>query len=280
MGEKADFEAIDFDAILAEIDRKEADLKAAQRQLADVTAKARSADGLVEVTVSPTGAVTGVTLAPETFRRSTPQYLGRSVVEAAQQATRQVRQSAKAAAAPLAEIGRELGEAIDEPRTAHSANASAPAAEPGVEVASTDRTARVGVDALGIVAVVHISPDAYRGGTVGKLAGAITEAAERAARQMYETRMGAVESEVDLADIPNLEEFFPVPREPDQDSPLTPRTPPVTPAPPVPRPAPAPPASANRIIPGTRKPNRDQVVGPSDWDEDDGYGQPRQSWMV
>ncbi|WP_067886207.1 YbaB/EbfC family nucleoid-associated protein [Nocardia vaccinii] len=274
MSEVADFEAIDFGAILADIDRKEADLRAAERRLAAVSAKARSADGLVEVTVSPTGAVTGVTLAPETFRRSTPQYLGRSVVEAAQQATRQVRQAAKSAAAPLAEINRELSDAIGEPRNPHPANVSA---QPGIEAASTDHTARVGVDALGIVAVVHISPDAYRGGVVGKLAGAITEAAERAARQMYETRMGAVQSEVDLEDMPNTDEFFPVPPEPDHDSSPTP--PPVTP-PPAPRPAPIPPAAAPRIIPGTRKPNRDQIVGPSDWDEDDGYGQPQKSWLV
>ncbi|WP_067677395.1 YbaB/EbfC family nucleoid-associated protein [Nocardia miyunensis] len=277
MGEEADFEAIDFDAILADIDRKEADLKAAQRQLATLSAKARSTDGLVEVTVSPTGAITGVTLAPETFRRSTPQYLGRSVVEAAQQATRQVRQSAKSAAAPLAEIGRELSEAVDEPRVTHSANASARLGQSGVEAASTDRTARVGVDALGIVAVVHISPDAYRGGTVGKLAGAITEAAERAARQMYETRIGAVESEVDLADIPNMDEFFPLHEVADQQSPPAPAT---SPQPPAPGPAPVPPPPVNRVVPGTRKPNRDQIVGPSDWDEDDGYGQPRQSWLV
>ncbi|MBY8857954.1 YbaB/EbfC family nucleoid-associated protein [Nocardia sp. CA2R105] len=273
MGEEAGFESIDFDAILAEIDRKEAGLKAAQRQLAAVSAKARSADGLVEVTVSPTGAVTAVTLAPETFRRSTPQYLGKSVVEAAQQATRQVRQSTKSAVAPIAEIGRELSEAVDEPRIPHSTNASATNENSGVEAASTDHTARVGVDALGIVAVVQISPNAYQGGTVGTLAAAITEAAERAARQMYETRMGAVESDIIPADLPEMDVFFPIPQVPDQDSPSAPQTPPVTPPP-------APPVSVNRVIPGTRKPNRDQVVGPSDWDEDDGYGQPRQSWMV
>lgn len=48
-----------------------------------------------------------------------------------------------------------------------------------------------------------------------------------------------------------------------------------------PRPAPAQPpiettAATNRVIPGTRKPNRDRVVGPSDEDdEDDRYFQDR-----
>lgn len=275
MDEEADFEPINFVAILADIDRKAGDLMAAQQQLAAISAKARSADGLVEVTVSPTGAVTAVTLAPETFRRSTPQYLGRSVLEAAQQATRQVRQSAKTAAAPIAEIGRELSAAIDEPRIPRSANAPA---LPGAEATSTDHKARVGVDGLGIVAAVQISSDAYHSGTVGELATAITEAAGRAARQMYETRMDSVGSGLIPADMPNMDEFFPVPELSDQESPLTPPPPPATPPPP--RPAPIPPAATNRVIPGTRKPNRDQIVGPSDWDDDDGYGQSRQSWLV
>ncbi|MQY19044.1 YbaB/EbfC family nucleoid-associated protein [Nocardia macrotermitis] len=274
MGDEADFDKIDFNAVLAEIDRKEAGLRAAERQLANVTANARSADGLVEVTVSPTGALTGLTLAPETFRRSTPQYLGRSVVEAAQQATRQVREAAKSAAAPLTELTRSISAAVDESLTPDLDRVAAPPS-PGVEAESNNRMARVGVDALGIVAVVHISPDAYRGDAVGKLAAAITEAAERAARQMYETRMGAVESELDPEDRPNLDAFFPIHAAPDDNTPVAPPTPPSPP-----RPAPAPPKPVNRIIPGTRKPNRDQVVGPSDWDEDDGYGQSRQSWLV
>lgn len=276
MDDEADFEKIDFEAVLAEIDKKEADLRAAERRLAAISASGRSADGLVEVTVSPTGAVTGVTLAPETFRRSTPQYLGRSVVEAAQQATRQVRQTAKAAAAPLAQLTREMSDAVEEPP-----NPTPTAARPGgsgSEAESKNRMARVSVDAMGIVAVVTISPNAYHGGTVAKLAASITEAAEYAARQMYETRMGTVaESEFDPGDMPDIDEFFPIQAAPDEETPTVPQA---STRPPAPHPAPAPPATVNRVIPGTRKPNRDQVVGPSDWDDDDGYGQSRQSWLV
>jgi hypothetical protein len=131
---------------------------------------------------------------------------------------------------------------------------------------------------MGIVAVVTISPNAYNGSTVAKLAASITEAAEYAARQMYETRMGAVaESEFDPGDMPDMDEFFPIQAIPDEETPTVPQ---VSARPSVPHPAPAPPAKVNRVIPGTRKPNRNQVVGPSDWDEDDGYGQSRQSWLV
>jgi DNA-binding protein YbaB len=276
VGVVMDDETIDFDAILAEIDRKEADLEAAERRLAAVTATARSADGLAEVTVSATGAVTSIHLSPEAFRRSTPEYLGKSVAEAAQQATRQVRQSTRAAVTPIAAVGKELAEAVEEPQAPRAHTQSAQIDGIGAEASSTDRSARVGVDAMGIVAVVHIAPNAYRGGTTTRLAAAITEAAELAARQMFETRMGTIESELGVEDMPNMDEFFPTPAAPEPVAPVQAPPPAYTPPPPA---APTAPAVSN-WNPISGRPG-ERVVGPSDWDDemgDYGGGQQR-SWL-
>jgi|GEM_PF-3514306 len=273
--DEPDLDEINFDAVLAEIDQKEADLKDAQRRLTATTKTVRSADGLAEVTVSATGAVTSVQLVPEAFRRSTPQYLGKSVTEAAQQATRQVRQSARIAAAPLTALGQELADAVEEPRVPHSQNKPSRPTGLGTEASSTDHSARVGVDIMGIVAVVHISPDAFRGGNTTRLAAAITEAAERAARQMYETRMGAVESVVGAEEMPNTEAFFPTPVAVEPANPVAPPPPPAY----VPPPAPASPA-VSTWNPISGRPG-EQIVGPSDWDDDMGdYGSGQQrSWL-
>ncbi len=274
---KPEFDEINFAAVLAEIDRKEADLKEAELRLAAVTQTAQSTDGLVEVTVSATGAVTSIRLAPETFRRSTPEYLGRSVTEAAQQATRQVRQSARAAAAPVTALSDQLAVAVDEPSASHSNSEFSQPAEPGAEASSSDRSARVGVDAVGIVAVVHISPNAYRGGSTTRLAAAITEAAELAARQMYETRMGTVESELGAENMPNMDEFYPTPVAPESAAPIQPSPPAY-----IPPAAPATPAGPSIVKwnPIGGRPG-EQIVGPSDWDDDmeDYGGGQRQSWL-
>lgn len=269
---------INFDALRAEIDRKQANLADSERRLVAVTATGRSVDGLAEVTVSATGAVTSVWLAPETFRRSTPEYLGRSVAEAAQQATRQVRQSARVAVAPIAAVGKEVADAIQEPWAPQSQTAHVQTTGGGAEASSTDRSAQVGVDVLGIIAVVRISPDAYRGGSTTRLAAAITEAAERAARQMFETRMGAVESAVG-AEAPNMDEFFPIPVTPESVNPVAPPVPQAYVPPSVPA---TPSASAvAQWNPRSGRPG-DTVVGPSDWDDDMGDygGGQRRSWTV
>jgi len=267
-------DAISFDAMRAEIDRKQADLEAAERRLESVTTTVRSPDGLAEVTVSATGTVTSIRLAPETFRRSTPQYLGTAITEAAQQATRQVKQSTQAAVAPIAAVGQGLAEAVDEPRAPHAHASSDQPVGTGIEVTSTDRSARVGVDALGVVAVIHIAPDVYRGGNTTRLAAAITEAAERAARQMYETRMSSVESAIGLTDLPDMETFFPTPVTSEPASPVA------TPGPPAYIPPTAPVApSITQWNPISGRPG-EKIVGPSDWDDDMGdYGGGRQSWL-
>ncbi len=260
---------IDFDALRAEIDRKQADLEVAERRLAAVTTTARSADGLAEVTVSAGGAVTSVRLAPETFGRCTPENLGKSVTQAAQQATREVRRSAQAAVAPIAAIGRGIAGAVEESRAERSRLAPAQTVDTDSEASSTDRSVRVRVDPLGIVAVVHISPDVYRSGSITRLAAAITEAAERAARQMFETRMGALESAIGV-EAPNMDEFFPVP--------VAPPAPPTYIPPAVPPPPSAPPVAG--WDPRSGKPG-EKVVGPSDWDDDmEGYAGGQRSWMV
>jgi DNA-binding protein YbaB len=265
---------INFDEMLSDIDRKEAELLALGRRLAAVSGSAQSADGLVEVKVGATGTVTDVHLAPETFRRSTPQYLGRSIVEAIQQATRQAQRSTREVAAPVRSVGEELTELSDELQANRSPAAAAVAPADGVTAASADHTVRVTLNSMGVVGTVDIAPDAYRRTTTERLAATITEAAERAARTMYESLAGAMANLADGDRGPDLSEFFPLPTTPEPAQPGAPSTPPRPTAPPAPS---AP--TVTRWNPLSGRPG-ETVVGPSDWDEDlEGYGGGPQTWL-
>ncbi|WP_328407945.1 YbaB/EbfC family nucleoid-associated protein [Nocardia sp. NBC_00403] len=80
---------------------QQAQLAAAYEQLAAVRASASSADGLVTVTVDGAGVLTDVRFAQQAFR-STPETLGRSVTEAAQEAARLANKQNEAITAPIA----------------------------------------------------------------------------------------------------------------------------------------------------------------------------------
>lgn len=88
-------------SLLAGLNRQTAALRSAQVQVAGVTSRATSADGLVTVTVNSAGIVTDVQLAPSVFDRSTPDKLARSVVAVAQQAAAGAKQRVDAALAPV-----------------------------------------------------------------------------------------------------------------------------------------------------------------------------------
>ncbi len=89
------------DALRAGLDRQAAALRSAQEQVSEVTGRARSADGLVTVTVNASGVLTDVQFAPSAFDRSTTDKLARSVVAVAQQAAALAQQKVDAALAPV-----------------------------------------------------------------------------------------------------------------------------------------------------------------------------------
>lgn len=91
------------DSMLANLERQTADLKQAQAEALAKTGRATSQDGLVEVTVNAGGIVTDVKFAPAAFDRTTPEKLGRSVVQTIQQAALSAREQADAALAPFQE---------------------------------------------------------------------------------------------------------------------------------------------------------------------------------
>ncbi|CAG7607525.1 YbaB/EbfC family nucleoid-associated protein [Rhodococcus opacus] len=75
-----------IDSMLATLDRQTQDLHAAQQQVAQLRVSGASADGLVQVVVNSVGGVVDVHFAPDAFRRSTPESLGRAMTEAARRA--------------------------------------------------------------------------------------------------------------------------------------------------------------------------------------------------
>ncbi|MGV9862462.1 YbaB/EbfC family nucleoid-associated protein [Rhodococcus koreensis] len=75
-----------IDSMLATLDRQTQDLRAAQHQVAQLRVTGESADGLVQVVVNSVGGVVEVHLAPDAFRRSTPESLGRAMTDAARRA--------------------------------------------------------------------------------------------------------------------------------------------------------------------------------------------------
>ena len=75
-----------IDSMLATLDRQTQELHAAQQQVAQLRMSGASTDGLVQVVVNSVGGVVDVRLAPDAFRRSTPESLGRAMTEAARRA--------------------------------------------------------------------------------------------------------------------------------------------------------------------------------------------------
>lgn len=75
-----------IDSMLATLDRQTQDLHAAQQQVTQLRVTGESADGLVQVVVNSVGGVVEVHLAPDAFRRSSPESLGRAMTDAARRA--------------------------------------------------------------------------------------------------------------------------------------------------------------------------------------------------
>lgn len=100
------------ESTMADLDRRVAHLKTAQDDAAAVTGTATSADGLVRVLVNAAGVVVNTEVHPDAFTRSTPQALGRSMVQATQAAARDARMQVDAVMAPLTEGASDLADLV------------------------------------------------------------------------------------------------------------------------------------------------------------------------
>ncbi len=91
----------EVDSMLESLQHQLDDLRAVQDQLAAATGRGRSRDGLVDVVVNSGGVLQQVSFAPDSFSRTTPEALSRSVAEAAAQASRALEQQVAALTASL-----------------------------------------------------------------------------------------------------------------------------------------------------------------------------------
>jgi DNA-binding protein YbaB len=82
-------------------------------QLAALRCAARSADGLVTVTVNAGGVVDEVRLEPHAFRQSSPERLGRSITEAAKSAALAVQQQSQQIISPVVSSADDLPDLPD-----------------------------------------------------------------------------------------------------------------------------------------------------------------------
>ncbi|MFF3569897.1 YbaB/EbfC family nucleoid-associated protein [Nocardia jiangxiensis] len=98
--------------ILDAYEEQRAHLSEVQAQLAAARSTAKSADGLVEVTVDTAGVLTEVRFTPEAMR-SNPDRLGRSVTEAGREAARLAHEQVQAIIAPIAAAAEALPDLAD-----------------------------------------------------------------------------------------------------------------------------------------------------------------------
>ena len=101
------------DAMLDALTRQNDHLTAMPERLAAITAQVRSADDLVGVMVDGTGVPVRVEVAPDAFRRSTPEQLGDAVTTAAQRAAAQAREIARELVAPVLAVADEMPDLSD-----------------------------------------------------------------------------------------------------------------------------------------------------------------------
>lgn len=80
-----------IDTMLEDLERRQADLRAATAAVARMRVRGESPNGLVRVETDASGTVQAVDISPEAFRRSTPESLAASVTQAAQSAATSAR---------------------------------------------------------------------------------------------------------------------------------------------------------------------------------------------
>lgn len=99
--------------LLSTLERQRQAMAEVRQRLAASTVSVWSADNLVRVDANTAGIPVQVHLAPEAFKRSTPEKLGRSILEAVQQAARQANDLAREAWAPVQEMAGEIPDLPD-----------------------------------------------------------------------------------------------------------------------------------------------------------------------
>lgn len=101
------------DELLSTFERQRTEMAAVQQRLAETTVTAWSADNLVRVDANTAGIPVDVHLTAEAFKRSTPEKLGRSILEAVQSAARQATEVAAQAWAPLTALAGDVPDLPD-----------------------------------------------------------------------------------------------------------------------------------------------------------------------
>lgn len=90
-----------IDALLAEYQKKRADLKKLQETVAAAEATVTAADDMVTVRVGAQGRLLGLEFNPRVYRKLSPSELAETVLAAAQEAAAQVGDQVRAAMEPL-----------------------------------------------------------------------------------------------------------------------------------------------------------------------------------
>lgn len=101
------------DSLLEIFEQQRSELAEVQGRLAEMTGEAWSSDSLVRVTANVAGVPTHVHLAPEAFKRSTPEKLARSMTEAAQAAARAASARSQQAFASITDVAGEIPDLPD-----------------------------------------------------------------------------------------------------------------------------------------------------------------------
>ncbi|GGL04076.1 YbaB/EbfC family nucleoid-associated protein [Nocardia jinanensis] len=101
------------DQLLSTFERQREAMAEVRQRLAATTVSVWSADNLVRIDANTAGVPVEVHLTPEAFKRSTPEKLGRSILEAVQQAARQAGDLSREAWAPIQEMAGEIPDLPD-----------------------------------------------------------------------------------------------------------------------------------------------------------------------
>ncbi|MFI5716676.1 YbaB/EbfC family nucleoid-associated protein [Nocardia sp. NPDC051750] len=102
-----------MDELLVTFERQRAEMAEVQQRLAATTVTVWSSDNLVRVDANTAGIPVDVHLTAEAFKRSTPDKLGRSILEAVQNAARQAGELSQQAWAPVAALAGEVPDLPD-----------------------------------------------------------------------------------------------------------------------------------------------------------------------
>ncbi|MGW0004375.1 YbaB/EbfC family nucleoid-associated protein [Nocardia grenadensis] len=99
--------------LLSTLEQQRQAMTEVRQRLAATTVSVWSADNLVRIDANTAGVPVEVHLTPEAFKRSTPEKLGRSILETAQRAAREAADLSREAWAPVREMAGEIPDLPD-----------------------------------------------------------------------------------------------------------------------------------------------------------------------